>query len=116
MTLPIATETIVELYLEHHMTEQQIANRLGCSQQMVGYRLRKAGVALKRTNKLHLYRTLKPHLPVLRAMTCEMRKRRRELAQFVIDPRNPDGERRKQAEALVRLNKEITALEIVIHK
>jgi predicted DNA-binding protein YlxM (UPF0122 family) len=116
MTLPIATETIVELYLDQMMTEQQIANRLGCSQQTVGYRLRKAGVSLKRTNKLHMYRTLKPHLPVLRAMTKEMRKRRREIAEFVVDPRNPDKERKKQAEALVILNREIKAMEIVISK
>lgn len=116
MTLPIATETIVALYLDEHLTEQQIAIRLGCSQQMVGYRLRKAGVSLKRTNKLHMYRTLKPHLPVLRAMTQEMRKRRRALAEFVVDPRNPDPERREQAEALVVLNREITAMEIIIRK
>jgi len=116
MTLSIATETIVELYLEQMLTEQQIANRLGCSQQMVGYRLRKAGVSLKRTNKLHLYRTLKPHLPVLRAMVQEMRKRRRTMAEFVVDPRNPDKERREQAEALVVLNREIKAMEIVISK
>lgn len=116
MTLPIPTETIVELYLEQMLTEQQIASRLGCSQQTVGYRLRKAGVSLKRSNKLHMYRTLKPHLPVLRAMTQEMRKRRRTIAEFVVDPRNPDKERRKQAEALVVLNREIKAMEIVISK
>lgn len=116
MTLPIATETIVELYLDHCLTEQQIANRLGCSQQTVGYRLRKAGVSLKRTNKLHMYRTLKPHLPVLRAMVLEMRKRRRAIAEFVVDPRNPDKERKAQAEALVILNREIKAMEIVISK
>ena len=116
MTLPIATETIVELYLDHCLTEQQIANRLGCSQQTVGYRLRKAGVSLKRTNKLHMYRTLKPHLPVLRSMVLEMRKRRRVIAEFVVDPRNPDKERKAQAEALVVLNREIKAMEIVIRK
>ena len=76
MTLPIATETIVELYLEQCLTEQQIANRLGCTQQFVSARLRRAGVSSRRSNKKRLYDTLKPHLPVLRGMVREMRKRR----------------------------------------
>ena len=116
MTLAIATEHIVELYIERQMTEQQIATQLGCSQQTVGYRLRKAGVSMRRTNKLRLYRTLKPHLAALRALTRELRARRRVIAEFVVDPRNPARERAAQAEALVRINREITALEIVTHK
>ncbi len=116
MTLPIATETIVEMYLDEQMTEQQIAKKLGCSQQMVGYRLRKAGVSLRRTNKRYLHRDIKPHIPVLLGLTRELRKRRKTLAEFVIDPRNPDSERVKMAEKLVLINREIAALEVVTRK
>lgn len=116
MTLPIATETIVSMYLDEQMTEQQIAIRLGCSQQMVAYRLRKAKVSLKRTNKRHLHRELKPHLPVLLSMVRDMRKRRKEIAEFVVDPRNTDTERIKMSELLVSLNREIQAMEIVVRK
>lgn len=116
MTLPIATETIVGLYLDQQMTEQQIAAKLGCSQQTVGYRLRKAGVSLRRTNKRQLYRNLKPHIPVLLAMTRDMRKRRRAMAEYVVDPMNPDAERAKMAERLVVINREIAALEVVTRK
>ena len=116
MTLPIATETIVGLYLDEQMTEQQIAVKFGCSQQMVAYRLRKAGVSLRRTNKRYLHRELKPHIPVLLAMVRDMRARRKVIAEFVIDPRNPDTERVAMADALVRINREIKALEIVVRK
>lgn len=116
MTLPIATETIVGLYLEDRLSEQKIADRLGCSQQMVCYRLRKAGVLVRRSNKRHLYDRIKPHLPVLIAMTREMRKRRKAMAEFVVDPLKPDAERMKMAESLVLISREIAALEIVISK
>lgn len=116
MTLPIATETIVSMYRDQRMTEQQIASQLGCSQQMVGYRLRKAGVSQRRTNKRNLYGMLKPHLPVLLSMISDMRKRRKLMAEFVVDPRNSDSERVEMAENLVRINKEIKALEVVTRK
>jgi hypothetical protein len=44
MTIPVATETIVGLYVDQLMTQQQIADHLGCCQQTVGNRLRRAGV------------------------------------------------------------------------
>lgn len=116
MTLPIATETIVSLYLDDQMTEQEIATKLGCSQQTVGYRLRKAGVSLRKTNKRNLYRALKPHLPVLVAMVRDMRRRRKAMAEFVIDTSKKDSERAKMAESLVRINREIAALEVVTRK
>jgi Sigma-70, region 4. len=116
MTLPIKTETIVEMYLDEQMTEQQIATKLGCSQQMVGARLRKAGVSLRRTNKRYLHREIKPHIPVLLAMVRGMRARRRTMAEFVVDPRNPDAERAAMAEKLVVINREIKAMEIVVRK
>ena len=116
MTLPIATETIVEMYLDEQMTEQQIAVKLGCSQQMVGARLRKAGVSVRKSNKLHLYRRIKPHLPVLFGLVKEMRRRRKIMAEFVVDPRNLDCERVKMAEKLVMINREIAALEVVVRK
>lgn len=116
MTLPIATETIVGLYLDQQMTEQQIASQLGCSQQTVGYRLRKAGVSLRRTNKKKLYRNLRPHLPVLVAMVSDMRRRRKAMAEFVVDTTNRDSERAKMAESLVLINREIAALEVVTRK
>lgn len=116
MTLPISTETIVELYRDERMTEQQIAIRLGCSQQMVGYRLRKAGVSLRRTNKRYLYREIKSHIPALLGLLRRMRKDRKCLAYFVVDPRNSDGERVKMSEKLVVINREIAALEIVVRK
>lgn len=116
MTLPIATETIVEMYLDEQMTEQQIATRLGCSQQTIGARLRKAGISVRKSNKLHLYRRIKPHLPVLFAMAKDMRRRRKTMAEFVIDPRKPDAERVKMAERLVLINREIAALEVVTRK
>lgn len=116
MTLPIATETIVGMYLDEQMTEQQIAAKLGCSQQMVAYRLRKAGVSLKRTNKRYLHREIKPHIPVLLGLVRELRRRRKAMAEFVIDPSNGDSERVKMAESLVLINREIAALEIVVRK
>lgn len=116
MTLPIATETIVSMYLDEQMTEQKIASKLGCSQQMVGYRLRKAGVSLRRTNKRYLHTRIKPHLPILIGMVREMRRRRKTMAEFVVDPRNPDSERISMAESLVLINREIAALEVVVRK
>lgn len=116
MTLPIATETIVTMYRDQRMTEQQIASQLGCSQQMVGYRLRKAGVSQRRTNKRYLHRELKPHIPALMGLMMYMLKRRKAMAEFVVDPRNPDTERVEMAENLVRINKEIKALEVVTRK
>jgi predicted transcriptional regulator len=116
VTLPIATETIVGLYIDKQMTEQEIAKELGCSQQMVGYRLRKAGVSLRRSNKRYLHARIKPHMPVLLGMVKEMKKRRKSLADFVVDPRNPDAERVKMAESLVLINREIAALEVVTRK
>lgn len=116
MTLPIATETIVALYLDERMTEQQIAKKLGCSQQTVGYRLRKAGVSLRRTNKRYLDRDIKPHVPVLLGLLRRLRKDRKDLAEFVIDPRNADGARVKMSEKLVMINREIAALEVVTRK
>jgi hypothetical protein len=116
MTLPIATETIVAMYLEDRMTEQQIATQLGCSQQMVGVRLRKAGVSVRKSNKRYLHRELKLHMPVLLGLVKEMRRRRKTLAEFVVDPRNPDAERVEMAERLVLINREIAALEVVVRK
>jgi len=116
MTLPIATETIVTMYRDQRMTEQQIASQLGCSQQMVGYRLRKAGVSQRRTNKRHLYGMLKPHLPVLLSMIVDMRKRRKLMAEYIVDPRNPSHDRDRMSERLVTINREIAALEIVVMK
>lgn len=116
MTLPISTELIVSMYVDERMAEQQIAARLGCSQQTVGYRLRKAGVSLRRTNKRKLYSDLKPHIPVLVSMVRDMRRRRKAMAEFVIDVTKKESERVKIAESLVLLNREITALEIVIRK
>lgn len=116
MTLAIATETIVALYLEEQFTEQQIAKKLGCSQQTVGYRLRKAGVSLRRVNKRYLHRDIKPHIPVLLGLLRGMRRRRKTLAEFVVDPRNSDSERMKMAESLVLINREIAALEVVTRK
>lgn len=108
MTLPIDTQTIVSMYLDEMLTQQQIADRLGCTQQLVWARLKKAGVTLRKS-----LQHLKPHLPVLRSMLDEMRKRRRKMAEFVVDPRNPNRERAAMAERLVILNREIAAMEIV---
>lgn len=116
MTLPISTELIVSMYVDERMAEQQIATRLGCSQQTVGYRLRKAGVSLRRTNKRKLYSDLRPHIPVLVAMVRDMRRRRKAMADFIVDPTKKDSERARIAESLVVLNREIAALEIVVRK
>lgn len=116
MTLPIATETIVGLYLDDQMTEQEIASKLGCSQQFVWCRLKRAGVSVRRSNKKNLYADLKPHLPVLIGMIRDMRKRRKAMAEFAVDPRNPDSERVLMAERLVLINREIAALEVVVRK
>lgn len=116
MTLPISTETVVKLYVEDRMTEQQIAVRMMCSPQTVAYRLRKAGVLMRRTNKRYLRDRLKPHMPVLLSLVGDKRKERKALAEFVVDPRNPDAERKKAAENLVRINAEVKALEIVVSK
>lgn len=116
MTLPIATETIVALYQNDQMSAPQIAEKLGCSAETVAYRLRKTGISLRRTNKRYLRDRIKPHIPVLLDMVKDMRRRRKALAEFVVDPRNPEAERNKAAEKLVRINAEIKALEIVVSK
>lgn len=116
MTLPISTETIVKLYVEGRLPVQQIAVRMMCSPQTIEYRLRKAGVLKRRTNKRYLRDRLKPHMPVLLAMVSDKRKERKALAEFVVDPCNPDVERKKAAENLVRVNAEVKALEIVVSK
>ena len=116
MTLPIATETIVALYQNDQMSAPQIAAKLGCSPETVAYRLRKTGISLRRTNKRYLRDRLKPHMPVLLTLIGDKRKERKALAEFVVDPRSPDSERKKAAEKLVKINAEVKALEIVVSK
>lgn len=116
MTLPISTETIVKLYVEDRMPKSKIAEKFGCSHETIAYRLRSAGISLRRTNKRYLRDRLKPHMPALLALVGDKRKERKALAEFVVDPRNPDDERKKAAESLVRVNAEVKALEIVVSK